>query len=659
MVAAKDGKRLMDRIRAGLAAFDAEEAELLAHRQAEAAGLRSGLLALIAAALLAAAALAVLVAIASRRNDRRLREANERLEFRVEERTRSLSESEARLRLAQEVGGIGLWDWDVRADRITFIGTAFQRWGIDTAELQPNIGGFMRALHPDDRPHFEAAIDAALKGERSLDAEFRVTGRDGQVRTLASRAEVYRDHTGPYRMLGVNLDVTDRRAATDALAELNEELETRVRERTAALEEEATRRVEAEAQLRQSQKMEAVGQLTGGVAHDFNNLLTVIIGGLDRVQRRIESDADPADAALREALRRPIAMALQSAHSAAQLTHRLLAFSRRQPLEPKVLEVNKLVTGLSEMLRRTLGEAVEVETVLSGGLWATFADANQLENALLNLVVNARDAMPSGGRLTIETANAYLDEKYVAALDDVPPGQYVMLSVTDTGSGMPRDVLDHAFEPFFTTKDTGKGSGLGLPMVYGFVKQSGGHIRIYSEMAHGTTVKIYLPRYAQAERDMSPPAPPPSPATEPLPGGGETILLVEDNEVVRQYGSSVLRELGYRVIEAEDAASALAVLDDPAQPAISLLFTDVILPGGASGRELADQARARRPLLPVLFTTGYTRNAIVHHGRLDPNVSLIGKPFTQESLAKKVREVLDAARANANVVVLKPGRDSG
>jgi CheY-like chemotaxis protein len=237
-------------------------------------------------------------------------------------------------------------------------------------------------------------------------------------------------------------------------------------------------------------------------------------------------------------------------------------------------------------------------------------------------------------------------------------GQYVLISVTDTGIGMPHEVLERAFEPFFTTKDTGKGSGLGLPMVYGFVKQSGGHIRIYSEAGHGTTVKIYLPRRVQTERDMIPPVPPSPAAPSELPGGAETILLVEDNEAVRQYGSAALRELGYRVIEAPDAAAAIAVLDNQAEP-VALLFTDVILPGGANGRELADQAHARRPLLPVLFTTGYTRNAIVHHGRLDPNVNLIGKPFTQEALARKIREVLDAARQADNVIVLNPNRDAG
>jgi PAS domain S-box-containing protein len=391
-----------------------------------------------------------------------------------------------------------------------------------------------------------------------------------------------------------------------------------------------TERRRIEEQLRQSQKMEAVGQLTGGVAHDFNNLLTVILGNLDNLQHFLPENPEA----------RRMAAAIQRASSrAATLTHRLLAFARRQPLEPKPIDVNKLVAGMSDLLRRSLGEGIVIETVLAGGLWRTLADPNQLENALLNLAVNARDAMAHGGKLTLETANAYLDETYAEAHADLAPGQYVMIAVTDTGSGMTRDVAEKAFEPFFTTKEVGQGTGLGLPQVYGFVKQSGGHVKIYSEPDEGTTVKLYLPRLAAAE----PAAEGPSEA-RPKPAAtlGETILVVEDDEDVRTYSADILRGLGYGVIEAPAGPDALHLLES--RPEIRLLFTDVGLPGGLNGRQLADEAMRRRPGLKVLFTTGYARNAIVHQGRLDPGVELIVKPFTAASLAAKVRQVLQSGR---------------
>ena len=294
---------------------------------------------------------------------------------------------------------------------------------------------------------------------------------------------------------------------------------------------------------------------------------------------------------------------------------------------------------MSELLRRTFGETINVETVLAGGLWPTFADANQLENALLNLSVNARDAMPNGGHLTIETANAYLDDAYARRFGDIAAGQYVLLSVTDTGTGIPTDVLEHIFEPFFTTKTAGEGSGLGLAMVHGFVKQSGGHIRVYSEVGQGTTVKVYLPRHTQSGEMAAVPAEMPTKPDGPLRARStETVLVVEDNDGVREYATSALAELGYRVLEAPDAAAALKIFDTSHH--VDLLFTDVVLPGGVSGRVLADRVRDKRPDLPVLFTTGYTQNAIVHHGRLDPNVHLLTKPYTQQELARKVRELL-------------------
>jgi signal transduction histidine kinase len=401
------------------------------------------------------------------------------------------------------------------------------------------------------------------------------------------------------------------------------------------LEDEAKLRRETEATLRQAQKLEAVGHLTGGIAHDFNNLLTIIAGNLDTLRRRLQEDASQLSAALMK----PLDLAMQGCRSAAQLTHRLLAFSRRQALEPTRLDINRLVSGMSELLRRTLGETINVETVLAGGLWSTFADANQLENALLNLSVNARDAMPNGGHLTIETANAYLDDAYARRFGDIDAGQYVLLSVTDTGTGIAADVLEHVFEPFFTTKTASEGSGLGLAMVHGFVKQSGGHIRIYSEVGQGTTVKVYLPRHTQSGEVAAVPAEIPAKPDGPLRArSAETILVVEDNDGVREYATSALAELGYRVLEAPDAAAALKMFDTSHR--VDLLFTDVVLPGGVSGRVLADRVRDKRPDLPVLFTTGYTQNAIVHHGRLDPNVHLLTKPYTQQELARKVRELL-------------------
>jgi len=388
-----------------------------------------------------------------------------------------------------------------------------------------------------------------------------------------------------------------------------------------------------EAQLRQSQKMEAIGQLTGGIAHDFNNLLQVVIGSLEGLQRRggalLQSPAG-AD------LQRFVDNALRGADRAANLTRRLLAFSRRQTLDAKPTDIGKLVSGMSDLLRRTLGEAISIETVNAAELWHVSIDSNQLENAVLNLAVNARDAMPSGGKLTIETANCNLDEAYVSRFDGLEAGPYVMVAVSDTGMGMTKDVIERAFEPFFTTKEVGHGTGLGLSQVYGFVKQSGGHVRVYSEVNEGTTVKLYLPRLtsdvAQAERVER--------RSVPASRVGETILLVEDDESVRASTSDMLRELGYRVVMAADGASALRLVGE--RPDIRLLFTDVGLPGGMNGRQLADAARATRPDLPVLFTTGYARNAIVHHGRLDPGIHLLSKPFTYAELANKLSQMLAA-----------------
>jgi signal transduction histidine kinase/DNA-binding response OmpR family regulator len=414
------------------------------------------------------------------------------------------------------------------------------------------------------------------------------------------------------------------REAEQALRRLNETLE----ERVAA---EIERRVRAEEAFRQAQKMEAIGQLTGGVAHDFNNLLAVILGSLETLKRRTAAGlltaGDPAFLRLLEA-------AWQGGQRAATLTQRLLAFSRRQPLDPKPLNPNRLVQGMSELLHTTLRESIRIETVLGAGVWWVSLDGNQLESALLNLAVNARDAMPNGGLLTIETANSFLDEGYAERHDEVMPGQYVMIAVSDTGVGMSPETLARAFDPFFTTKGVGEGTGLGLSQVYGFVKQSGGHVKIYSELDQGTTVRLYLPRLNGGNLDLEPGE---APGAVGL-AQGELVLVVEDDPHVRAYSVDMISELGYRVIEAENAAAALTLLE--AHPDVRLLFTDVGLPGGMNGRQLADAAQRRRPAVKVLFTTGYARNAIIHHGRLDPGLDLIVKPYTFSALAEKLHAVL-------------------
>ncbi|NNM77811.1 response regulator [Sphingomonas sp. ID1715] len=425
-------------------------------------------------------------------------------------------------------------------------------------------------------------------------------------------------------------DVTHQKRAEDQLQQMNETLEQRVAQRTEELgqaldrlQRETTERQAAENALRQAQKIEALGKLTGGVAHDFNNLLQVISGNLQLLGKDIAGN-------LRAETR--VQNALAGVARGSKLASQLLAFGRRQPLEPKVVNVGRFIKGMDDMLRRALGEEIEVETVVSGGLWNTLVDPGQIENAILNLAINARDAMNGHGKLTIEAGNSLLDGEYARQHDDVTPGQYVMIGVTDTGAGMSADVLEKVFEPFFSTKPEGKGTGLGLSMVYGFVKQSGGHIKIYSEVGEGTTVKLYLPRVLQTEDVLA------DTSNVPVRGGTETVLVVEDDDDVRETAVGLLSELGYRVFKARDAASALSVIESGLP--IDLLFTDVVMPGPLRSPELARKAKERLPNIAVLFTSGYTENAIVHGGRLDPGVELLGKPYTREALARKVRHVL-------------------
>jgi signal transduction histidine kinase len=390
--------------------------------------------------------------------------------------------------------------------------------------------------------------------------------------------------------------------------------------------DEARRRELAEEHLRQSQKMEAIGQLTGGLAHDFNNMLAVIIGSINLLKTRLNRGEANVG--------RFADGALEAASRAANLTHRLLAFSRQQPLAPSVIDVNRFVTAISELIRRTLGGDIRIETVLAGGLWRTHADSTQLENAILNLAVNARDAMPEGGKLTIETTNASLDDAYSARHADVPAGQYVMISVTDTGQGMTAEVAAKAFDPYFTTKDVGKGTGLGLSQVMGFVKQSAGHIKIYSEPGNGTAIKIYLPRYFGHEEETSPPPPERSEVTN---FAKARVLVVEDDDRMRAFVEEAFRELGFEVVSAPNGLAGLRLLDSYSD--VALLFTDVVMPD-MNGRKLADEALRRRPSLRVIFTTGFSRNAVIHNGVLDKDVNFLAKPFTLEQLTAKVREVM-------------------
>ena len=388
-------------------------------------------------------------------------------------------------------------------------------------------------------------------------------------------------------------------------------------------------RAEAEELLRQSQKMEAVGQLTGGIAHDFNNLLTGIGGSLEMIQSRAAQGRV-------DAVGRYIVAAQSAVQRAAALTHRLLAFSRRQTLDPKPTDANRLIGGMEDLIRRTVGPLVQMEVIGAGGLWPTLVDPNQLENALLNLCINARDAMPDGGRLTIETANKWLDER-AAKERELPPGQYVSLCVTDTGTGMEPAVMSHVFEPFFTTKPFGQGTGLGLSMIYGFARQSGGQIRIYTELGKGTTMCLYLPRHdhnAEHEDSLS------GVHKDTPSGDGEVVMVIDDEPTIRMLISEILEDQGYATIEASDGPSGMRLLRSSAR--IDLLITDVGLPNGMNGRQVADAARELRPGLKVLFITGYAENAVVGNGHLEKGMQVISKPFEMDAIARKIREIIES-----------------
>ncbi|MGO4527069.1 PAS domain S-box protein [Microvirga sp. 2MCAF35] len=518
---------------------------------------------------------------AAKKSEARLRELNEKLESRVEERTRE------RDRL-----------WSLSSDLFSVCDTGGYLIAVNPAwtELlgyrEDEIAGTRidALIHEDDRALGTGLIDALKQGQAIRDIDLRVPAKDGSYRwinwTFAPAEEVF---------YSVGRDVTQRKQLED--------------------------------QLRQSQKMEAVGQLTGGIAHDFNNLLTGIVGSLDLLQSRMaQGRLDRLD--------RYINAATVSANRAASLTHRLLAFARRQPLDPKPVEPNRLILSMEDLLRRTLSEAIQLRIVASDDLPLTLCDRNQLESAILNLAINARDAMTDGGVLTIETSISSLDRVYAAAQQDVSPGRFVTISVSDTGTGMPADVLAQAFDPFFTTKPLGEGTGLGLSMVYGFAKQSEGHVRIYSEVGRGTTVRIYLPCHTG---EMEGEAPAPAPSESHRAEAGETVLVVDDEPIVRSLILEVLAELGYQALEATDGPSGLKILES--RQRIDLLVSDVGLPG-LNGRQLADHARLIRPHLKVLFITGYAEQAAIASGFLAPGMEMITKPFAIEDLAARIREII-------------------
>jgi len=540
-------------------------------------------------------------------------------------------ENVQRVQLALSAGAIiGTWFWDLTTDRFT-VDEAFARsFGLDPALGREglSLAQVIETVHPDDQAALTAAIKEAIERGGAYAHQYRVRRTDGNYHWLEANGRVDLGPDGaPLSFPGVLIDVEDRRALVEerdrAIADLlalNETLEERIAARTAEL-------MRSEELLRQAQKMEAVGQLTGGLAHDFNNLLAGISGSLELMSTRISQGR------LKD-IEKYMVAAQGAAKRAASLTHRLLAFSRRQTLTPKATNVNTLVSSLLEMIQRTVGPSIEVQYVGATGLWAALVDAPQLENALLNLCINARDAMPNGGKITIETGNRWIDRAQ-SKLHNVPEGQYLSLCVSDTGTGMPPDVIAKAFDPFFTTKPIGQGTGLGLSMIYGFAQQSGGQVRIYSEVGQGTMVCIYLPRHrgAAEEDEVSVDANIVASAE-----AGETVLIVDDEPTVRLLVTDVLEDLGYTAIEASDSAAGLKVLQSNVR--IDLLVTDVGLPGGMNGRQMADAARQSRPNLKVLFITGFAENALLNNGQLEPGMSVLTKPFAVETLAARMRELI-------------------
>jgi PAS domain S-box-containing protein len=535
------------------------------------------------------------------RNEAALKELAETLEQRVEARTRELRDSKDFARLAlSAIDGVGVWTHDIVQDRVVCDANIAALYDIDPEEGAAGVSParFLQNIHPDDAAYVAANIARGLVNPGDQEMEYRIRHGDGSIRWVLSRGHTYFDEAGKaVRRTGVGVDMTKQRL----------------------LEE----------QFRQSQKMEAVGQLTGGLAHDFNNMLTGITGSLEMLQTRIAQGKIGA-------VDRYVAAAQGAARRAAALTHRLLAFSRRQTLDPKPTDVNRLISDMEELVRRTVGPLVEIEVVNASGLWPVLVDQNQLENALLNLCINARDAMPEGGRIVIATANLELDGA-AAAERDLAPGSYISLSVSDTGAGMTPDVMARAFDPFFTTKPLGEGTGLGLSMIYGFVRQSGGQVAIDSAVGQGTTMRLYLPRdhsgsaIEASPRDVNQTA---------VRGDGEVVLVIDDEPTIRMLIGEALEAFDYVGIEAGDGPTGLRILQSQAK--IDLLITDVGLPGGMNGRQVADAARVLRPDLKVLFITGFAETAIIGDGHLDPGMEILTKPFALDVLTSRIRRLVES-----------------
>ena len=542
-------------------------------------------------------------------------------------------ENAERVQLALAAGAIiGTWHWDLPTDRFAVDEAFATAFGLnpELGRIGLRLEEVVATVHPDDKAGLVAAIDEAIRRGGAYAHQYRVRRADGRYYWIEANGRV--DHAAdgtPLSFPGVLLDVEERRAAqaerdrnAAALQALNETLEQRVIERTTEL-------MRTEEQLRQAQKMEAVGQLTGGLAHDFNNLLAGISGSLELMQARIRKGQFGE-------LERYIQVAQGATRRAAGLTHRLLAFSRQQTLTPKPTRVDQLVDGIEELVRRTIGPAIALEVVAADDLWPALIDPGQLENALLNLCINARDAMPDGGRITIAATNESLDAATAAAYG-LPEGPYLSLCVTDTGTGMPPEVVARVFEPFFTTKPIGQGTGLGLSMIHGFAQQSGGQVRIHSEVGRGTAVRLYMPRHHGGVEGEAVPA---TPVDAGRALDGQTVLVVDDEPSVRMLVVEVLEDLGYTALQAQDSVAGLKILQSGAR--IDLLVTDVGLPGGMNGRQMADAARARRPDLKVLFITGYAEHGVLGSGQLEAGMHVLIKPFPVERLGTVIKELIDA-----------------
>ncbi|MES2818220.1 MAG: response regulator [Pseudomonadota bacterium] len=544
-----------------------------------------------------------------------------RRQYQARAHLEALSDGEQRLQNALKAGQLGAWQLDRVDLRLTTSSSCKAHFGRDSGSAF-SYQDLLDGAHPEDRARLELALQHSLELGQDLQIEYRSLWPDGTAHWLDVCARALHDSAGAITALvGVSSNITARKLAEAELRQLNETLELQVEERTRELRRN-------EEVLRQSQKMEAVGQLTGGIAHDFNNMLTGIIGSLELLRRRVASgrlgDLDNL-----------IELGVSSANRAAGLTHRLLAFSRRQSLDPKPVDMNRLVASMEDLLRRTLSESIALQMRLNEQLWTAEADPNQLESALLNLVINARDAMPEGGVLVVETANCDLDAQHPERPTDLAPGEYVMLCVSDSGIGMSPGIIARAFDPFFTTKPIGQGTGLGLSMIYGFIKQSNGHVAIHSEPGVGTGIKLYLPRF----RGRTPLESRRLGGAPEYAQAGETVLIVEDDKAVRLLVTEVLNELGYAFVEAGEASEALPILNSAQR--IDLLISDVGLPG-MNGRQLAEIARQVRPCLKVLFITGYAEHAALRTGSLESGMQMITKPFALNNLTRKVREMIEA-----------------